>query len=168
MNFCHTRLYVLNDGVVVPEEACLHRTGCLLPTETQWEYACRAQSTSPYFWGNNLEIAPRYSWTAENSDGHNHAVATKYPNRFGLYDMYESVSEWIFEPYVEKLQKSEDVEIRAALPDDDPFKFDFRGVSRGGNVFSIIQKTRSAARTEGNTYGGELSLGFRVVRTLEN
>ncbi|MCA9009232.1 MAG: SUMF1/EgtB/PvdO family nonheme iron enzyme [Planctomycetaceae bacterium] len=159
--------YILNDGVVVPEENYLHRTGYRLPTEAEWEYACRAQSTSPYFWGNNLEIAPRYSWTAENSDGRNHPVATKCPNRFGLYDMHGSASEWILEPYVEKLLDSEDVEIRAALPDDDPFKFDFRGVTRGGNVFAIVQKARSAARSEGNTYGAGLSLGFRVVRTIE-
>ena len=63
-----------------------------LPTEAQWEYACRAGSTTTCFWGNELD--EDYVWCANNSESATHVVGIKRPNGWGLYDMSGNVSEW--------------------------------------------------------------------------
>ena len=67
-----------------------------LPAEAQWEYACRAGTTSLYHSGNTLEDLDRVAWHAENSSGILHPVGMKEPNNWGLYDMH-SVSEWCYD-----------------------------------------------------------------------
>ena len=64
-------------------------TGLRFPTEAEWEYACRAGSSTPRY-GVLNDIA----WYKDNSGGETHAVATKLPNALGLYDMLGNVSEW--------------------------------------------------------------------------
>lgn len=66
-----------------------------LPTEAQWEYACRAGSTGPYH-GNSLD---EVGWHAGNSDGKSHKVGGKEPNSWGLYDMHGNVSEWCLDSW---------------------------------------------------------------------
>lgn len=66
--------------------------GGMLPTEAQWEYACRAGTTTTYSYGNTVSGA--YMWYSGNSDSATHAVGTKFPNPWGLYDMHGNVYEW--------------------------------------------------------------------------
>lgn len=66
-----------------------------LPTEAQWEYACRAGSTTPYYNGNTQADLEKAGWYRENSNGQTHPVALKVPNKFGLYDMHGNVVEWV-------------------------------------------------------------------------
>lgn len=67
-----------------------------LPTEQEWEYACRGGSSTNYHFGNDSSELGRYAWFYENTKGEKypHRVAQKAPNQFGLYDMHGNVWEW--------------------------------------------------------------------------
>jgi len=66
--------------------------GYRLPTEAEWEYACRSGSSAQYYWGNNMDGS--CCWYSDNSSENHHPVGQKKPNTFGLYDMLGNVWEW--------------------------------------------------------------------------
>jgi sulfatase modifying factor 1 len=70
-----------------------------LPTEAEWEYACRAGSDGPYSFGNDPGELDEYAWYAGNSDAVPHEVGKKKPNKFGLHDMHGNVMEWTINGY---------------------------------------------------------------------
>jgi formylglycine-generating enzyme required for sulfatase activity len=70
-----------------------------LPTEAEWEYACRAGSTTPYFFGSDASQLGDYAWYSANSSGKYQKVATKKPNAWGLFDMLGNVMEWTLDQY---------------------------------------------------------------------
>ena len=126
-----------------------------LPSEAEWEYACRAGTTNLFGFGDDTSIADQFAWTAENSEGTTHPVGTKRPNPWGLYDMHGNVWEWCadwFEPY-------------PATPLTDPVgpassKFK---VFKGGGWNQDIEFARSANRFMMSPSNGIHFVGFRVA-----
>ena len=70
-----------------------------LPTEAEWEYACRAGSTDRFCFGDDDSKLNEYAWYEDNANSRPHKVATKKPNAWGLYDMHGNVFEWCEEWY---------------------------------------------------------------------
>ena len=74
--------------------------GLALPGEAQWEYACRAGTTTKFSFGDDLADIPKYAWVDMAADHHTHPVATKLPNPWGLYDVHGNVWEWCADDYI--------------------------------------------------------------------
>jgi len=138
---------------------------CRLPTEAEWEYACRAGSAAPYTFGDDVARLGEYAWYDGNSgwpsqDNSAHAVAQKLPNAFGLYDMHGNVWEWVGDWYG---RYTTDVETDPTGPSTD--KIDGpRKVLRGGAYSRQGRYLRSAYRYDpSGPDGAQFNFGFRVV-----
>ena len=133
-----------------------------LPTEAEWEYACRAGTTTAYSFGDDESSLGEYAWYIHNSDSKLHEVATKKPNPWGLFDMHGNVWEWCEDWHEDSLSGGNDPKGPSAGSGDD------RGgpVVRGGYWSDPASYCRSALRT----YYGPASRydygGFRIVRVL--
>ena len=123
-----------------------------LPTAVEWEYACRAGTTTEYYWGNDWEDG--YTWTDKSSGGSTRQVGTAKPNPWGLYDMCGNVWEWC--------QDTKGTYAPGA--ETDPVSLYGSGrVLRGGSWHSTPQSARSANRNYYNPPGREDVDGFREV-----
>ncbi|CAM4340320.1 Formylglycine-generating enzyme, required for sulfatase activity, contains SUMF1/FGE domain [Pedobacter westerhofensis] len=120
------------------------RTGVFyrLPTEAEWEYACRAGSSAEYAFGELKDI-DQYAWYQLNSGGKTHEVGKKKPNRWGLYDLYGNVAEWTYDQYIPGFYSLPKASARnpVAVPD----KL-YAHVIRGGSYEDMAADLRSAAR----------------------
>jgi formylglycine-generating enzyme required for sulfatase activity len=132
--------------------------GYRLPTEAEWEYACRANSETRYSFGDDAAGLGKHGWYDGNSDGRTHPVGLKSPNKFGLYDIHGNVWEWCWDCY--------GVRYYAESAADDP-----RGPSqgaarvfRGGAWDYRPQGARSAFRIRYSSEDRPFSVGFRVAR----
>ncbi len=135
--------------------------GYRLPTEAEWEYACRAGTITRYAFGDNPARLERYAWYGEGFSRGAHEVAQKLPNAWGLYDMHGNVWEWCWDLYGAYAA-------RAVTNSRGPSKYRsksaWRRVIRGGSFFNPPVHLRSAYR--GFVPPVDLSddLGFRCVR----
>ncbi|MCB0687971.1 MAG: formylglycine-generating enzyme family protein [Saprospiraceae bacterium] len=116
-----------------------------LPTEAEWEYACRAGSSTPYFFGKKKKDLSKYAWYEDNSEGSFHKVGELQPNSWGLYDMLGNVMEWTLDQYHADAYQT--LENGVKDPWIQPTDLHPRSV-RGGSFKSEPEELRSAARTE--------------------
>jgi formylglycine-generating enzyme required for sulfatase activity len=139
----------------------LKRKGYRLPTETEWEYACRAGATSSRYYGSSLELLPRYAWFQLNSQDRAWPVGQKRPNDLGLFDLQGNVWTWCQETAM--LYPSG----RAQDREDIRFLSDrFPRILRGTAFTSQAPLARSASRLTNRPANREFTIGLRVARSL--
>ena len=129
-----------------------------LPTEAEWEYCCRAESTTEFCFSDDEKMLGEYAWFGENSEGKTHPVGKKMPNAWGLYDMHGNVWEWCQDWYAEQYPAEEQTD-PVGPPKGD------KKVLRGGSWDSVAQYCRSACRIRGHPVSRYYLIGFRVVVT---
>lgn len=130
-----------------------------LPTEAEWEYACRAGTTNLFSFGDSEADAEAYAWTLENSDERTHPVGQKKPNPWGLFDMHGNVWEWCLDWYGDYPEN----------PVTDPIgpAEGKAKVFRGGGWNHEAPFARSANRFTMSPSHGIHFVGFRLVLARE-
>ena len=153
-----------------------------LPTEAEWEWACRAGSATAYPFGDNPKNLSDYAWFAGNSNETPHKVGTKKPNAWGLYDMQGNVGEWCIDLYRNDFYTTLPFDHFTLNPVNLPGSQRYPHVVRGGSWAEKATALRSASRrfsdrrwnrqdqrgpkgiwweTEGDF------VGFRIVRAVK-
>ena len=151
-----------------------------LPTEAEWEYACRAGTTTAYYFGDDATKLKDHAWFFDNSDSKYQKVGKKLPNPWGLYDMHGNVSEWVLDQYDADYYQT----LKAAGPATDPWNRATRPYPhsvRGGSWDDDGPVLRSAARGQSDRawkltfpqlpksiwhLSDCTKVGFRIVRPL--
>ena len=138
------------------------KSGYRLPTEAEWEYACRAGTKGDYSFGSSGK-ASECAWYAENAEKKTHPVALKKPNPWGLYDMHGNVAEWCNDAYAKDAYKSAEASNPRGPKDGEMY------VLRGGSWKGSADALRSFHRVAENPGFSDACLapdtmGFRCVR----
>jgi len=151
-----------------------------LPTEAEWEYACRAGTKGPYSFGDSGELGD-YAWYVENAEKPQ-PVGKKKPNPWGLYDMHGNVTEWCLDHYLADAYKQFPTDKPTLGPVFLPDAKEYPYVARGGSWDDDAEKLRSATRRSSNLewsvqdpqrpqsiwwHTDATFVGFRVVRALD-
>jgi formylglycine-generating enzyme required for sulfatase activity len=132
-----------------------------LPTEAEWEYACRAGTQMPYYWGEDMAEngASDYAWANSRSMAQTHPVGEKLPNAWGLYDMSGNVWEWCSDWYG---AYEDGRQVNPTGPDSGKDK-----VFRGGSWYDFREAHRCANRHRHGVDQGYTAIGFRIVMEIQ-
>lgn len=151
-----------------------------LPTEAEWEYACRAGTTNAFCFGDDPKKLADYGWFEETADSETNSVGKKKPNAWGLYDMSGNVREWVYDFYSPTAYK-EAAKKSVSLNHKGPASGKVH-VARGGDYSCPAEELRSSARTFEEEWwrSGDPQIpksiwwlpemdfiGFRVARSIE-
>ncbi|MDR1241174.1 MAG: formylglycine-generating enzyme family protein [Deltaproteobacteria bacterium] len=133
-----------------------------LPTEAEWEYAARAETTTAYSFGDGTDNLGRYAWYGDNSSGKPHPVGQKEPNAWGLYDIHGNVWEWVQDRFGERYYAISPASDPGGPSDGPPLH-----VFRGGSWHNPAKFCRSADRNYYTPYFRSELLGFRLALSPE-
>jgi serine/threonine protein kinase/formylglycine-generating enzyme required for sulfatase activity len=138
----------------------LHKTGYRLPTEAEWEYACRARAVTSRYFGQGDELLAKYAWCMRTSPGRRMLpVGSLKPNDFGLFDMLGNALEWCLDP-LDFYKPGEDVERNRDVTNV------LQRILRGGSFISLTWRVRSADRFWYQPMLQVSDVGFRPARTF--
>jgi formylglycine-generating enzyme required for sulfatase activity len=129
-----------------------------LPTEAEWEYACRASSEAAYCFGDDERRLGDYAWYSGNAGGQTHPVGKKRANRWGLHDLHGNVWEWVrdrYGPYSKEPQQN------PSGPETGSYR-----VFRGGSWLYDAENCRSACRYWGGPGDRSVARSFRLARRV--
>ncbi|QDT38066.1 formylglycine-generating enzyme family protein [Stratiformator vulcanicus] len=152
-----------------------------LPTEAEWEYACRAGTNTPYSWGDDPDDLEDYAWNEDTSDFQYMKIGQLKPNAWGLFDMHGNVAEWVLDRYTPTLYPGMEGDLLVNPVVVPKATEEYPRVARGGSWDQPADELRSASRLSSNPdwkiqdpqipqsiwyFTDALHVGFRVVRPL--
>jgi len=150
-----------------------------LPTEAEWEYACRAGTKTTYYFGNDPKLLKDYAWFNDNSRDKYQKIGQKKPNAWGLYDMLGNVAEWVLDQYDETYYVSLS---KSNQDPSNPPATRYPKSVRGGGYTDKADALRCASRSKSDPSWNKrdpqipkskwwltdaMAVGFRVVRPLK-
>lgn len=151
-----------------------------LPTEAEWEFACRAGTTTPWHFGDDPSVIGEYAWTMDNSDFTYQKVGQKKPNPWGLHDMHGNVAEWVLDAYRPDAYGAWEDGVKNPWH---PATERYPRVARGGHYFDGgPESMRSGVRLHSDPswkaidpqnpksiwyHTSNMWIGFRIVRPLK-
>ncbi len=130
-----------------------------LPSEAEWEYACRAGSTTRFCYGDGAGSLASYAWYGENSGSETHPVGEKFANDWGFHDMYGNVWEWVADVWHENYEGHPGTEV----PRDGDSN---RRVYRGGSYGRGASRMMSASRRKRPAHKRYDHVGFRIAMSF--